>query len=91
MVVRHHCVFRESLGREKNACQPIIVLYGNRVEFMIMATGAPQGHPHEGTSGGIQLLIDNIPPHLIRVVAGQHLWTHREKPESSDLLTPLLQ
>ena len=58
---------------------------------MVMAPRAPQSHPHEGAAGRIKLLINNIPPHLVGVIAGQHLRTDREKTQARDLVPPLLQ
>ena len=91
MVVRHHRIFGQGLGREKDTRKSIVVLDGNRVELMVMAPRAPQSHPHEGAAGRIKLLINNIPPHLVGVIAGQHLRTDREKTQARDLVPPLLQ
>ncbi len=68
----------------EDAGQRVVVGHRERIELVVVATGATHGQCQKSTTGGVELLIDDIHLLLDGIVFGQHLRPDREKARGDD-------
>ena len=57
----------------------VVIRRIDRIEFVVMAPRTSEGHPHEHPAHSVNLLVDDIHPHLWLVHFRQNLGTNRKK------------
>ena len=78
-------ILREGLGRHEDAGKAVVFLDRDGVDFVIMATGAADGHAEEGAAHRVHLFVDDVAAHFVGVVAGEHLGSDGKETETDGL------
>jgi hypothetical protein len=74
----------------EHAGQAVVVGRVDGVELVIVATGAAQGQPQERPAERVNLLVDDVHPHLGLVHLGQHLGPQRQEARGDQQFVPLV-
>ena len=76
-------------GRAQDTGHRVVVGRGDGVELVVVATGAADRQGEKGAAHGVDLLVDDVDQHLVRVLFGEHLWSQHQKAGPGDLLEAL--
>ena len=70
----------------EDARQPVVVRRGYRIELVVVTTCTSQCQSKERPAHRVELLVDDVHPHLGLVCLGQHLGANAEEPRRDQLI-----
>ncbi len=82
-----HGILRECFGGHEDAGEPVVIFDRDGIDFVVVATGASDGHAEKGAAHRVHLFVDNVAAHLVGVIASEHFGSDRKKTQPDGLGT----